>query len=370
MSRYVDLVAAASAIMRADYDWRHDRDESIDPPYRERLLVALRDLPTVDVDALTRERDEARATCEARGRLLDEHRRDCAWRFRAEKAEARVARLEAVAEAAREVIHASEHGTGHDDVRAEDALIAARRALAGEEPAPMPPDHRMAAVVSAIHDERERISREMGIPLDALAMGEQEPAHLSMEGAAGYSGPRRCGKGEGAIPCGICRVTYCSAHDPGHDCDPKPAPHACEGCGSTTYGDWTTDDASWARVHPDAPKGLLCLRCAYDRAHALGLDMVFVPIKQESASKFTDRQVFDHGMKHAGMLDLCAEPECAPLDTCGNVGCEPAPKCGTCHGRGVYCSQDYGDPSPAAVATCANEAHLKPCPDCKEADRG
>ena len=112
-------------IVEFPYDSQEQRDIA-------RALLAARE----EIARLARERDEARATCEARGRLLDEHRRDCAWRFRAEKAEARVARLEAVAEAAREVIHASEHGTGHDDVRAEDALIAALRALAGQEPAP------------------------------------------------------------------------------------------------------------------------------------------------------------------------------------------------------------------------------------------
>ena len=87
-----------------------------------------------EVARLTAERDEANAACLARGNLLDEHRKSCAWMTRAEAAEAEVARLRAAAipEDAEEIVF-KELSIGvfePQDLEIQEAIHAKRRAKA------------------------------------------------------------------------------------------------------------------------------------------------------------------------------------------------------------------------------------------------
>lgn len=178
VSRYVDLAAVKRLIAEACVETEPGRTSWVTSP--QAVFEEIRALPTVDVDALREVAEAALAVAACRDITFtpsDDDALSVVRRF-----DDALARLR-------------EQESAPDEADFAENLAEIRRLmiepLTEQEPAPMGPDHKMAAVVSAIHDERERISREMGIPLDALAMGEQEPAHLSMEGAAGYSGPRK-----------------------------------------------------------------------------------------------------------------------------------------------------------------------------------
>jgi hypothetical protein len=62
-------------------DYRHTGDEEYAA------------LPRADYDALVSRAERAEADAAARGRLLDEHRKGCEWKARAERAEAALAKV-------------------------------------------------------------------------------------------------------------------------------------------------------------------------------------------------------------------------------------------------------------------------------------